>query len=179
MKCPVCGKSLWFRLPACPNCKAPLIGAARPPRPWTVSLPCWIFFALACLNLFLVVLGDWAPGNAGWRESFRVKAPLQFYLRYLMPLLMVVLVLFMLNGRNWARWVFVIWFGNSLFWQVLKMPQTAWPQAVLFVVCVGLWFLPRSSQFFARASSLLPAGEAAPGPDHRADSSPPPPAGGA
>ncbi|MCX8156062.1 MAG: hypothetical protein N3J91_06420 [Verrucomicrobiae bacterium] len=170
MKCPACGKSLWFRLPECPHCHAALAGAGRAGRPWTVSLPCWVFFALACLNLAMILLADWAPGNAGWRESFRVKAPFAFYMRYAMPVLMLALVWFMLYGRNWARWVFVVWFGNAFFWQVLKTPKLAWPQAVLFAVSVVLWFLPRSNQFFSppapgRAGGAAPAPAAPAGPN--------------
>lgn len=153
MKCPACGKSLWFRLPACPYCHAPL-GPAELARPWTVSLPCWIFFALGFFNLVTVLLTDWTPGNEGWRESFRVKAPLAFYLRYVMPVIMMSLVFFMLNGRNWARWVFVVWFGNTIFWQALKTPKSAWPLALLFGVCTALWFLPRSTRFFTGVSVI-------------------------
>lgn len=166
MKCPACGKSLWFRLPECPHCHAALGESGPPVRPWTVSLPCWVFFALGLLNLALVLLADWTPGNEGWRESFRVKAPFAFYMRYVMPLTMMALVLFMLNGRNWARWVFVVWFGNAIFWQVIKTPRMAWPQAVLLVVCAVLWFLPRSDRFFTwgttRAAASTPAASPAP-----------------
>lgn len=140
---------MWFRLPECPYCHARWGANDAWSRPWTVSLPCWIFFALGLFNLLVVLLNDWFPGHEGWRETFRVKAPLQFYLRYAMPLIMMALVLLMLNGRNWARWVFVLWFGNTFFWQVVKTPKSAWPLAALFAICTVLWFLPRSSRFFA------------------------------
>gem|GEM_PF-2776190 len=172
MKCPACGKSLWFRLPECPHCHAALGDGSHPARPWTVGLPCWIFFALGLLNLLLVVVRDWAPGNAEMRESLRVSAPWVFYVRYAMPLLMMVLALFMLNGRNWARWVFVVWFGNSLFWQVLKAPRDFWPQAVLFVVCAVLLFLPRSNRFFEGTALKVSASPGGPEEDAKETNSP-------
>src|SRR5437868_9022059 len=52
MKCPTCGKSLWFLRTFCPFCKAAI---AAPPRPKSVAVISWIALVVGGI-MFLAMM---------------------------------------------------------------------------------------------------------------------------
>lgn len=148
MKCPACGKSLWFAKSRCPFCQAELPALERPARPWSVSIPSLFFLIIGVITLVLLGLQFIKPEHTARLQEFRLRDPFHFYMLVLMPALLVAASLLMLRGSNLARWVFVIFVGNNVFWQTIKFPTTAWPGATLFVLLVVMLFLPQSNTFF-------------------------------
>lgn len=148
MKCPSCGKNLWLVKSHCPFCRQPLPPIERPKRPWPVSLVCWAFFAIGMVALVVLLLPPADAAAAEWRNQFRLKQPLQYYALFLMPVLLVASSLLMLRGLNLARWFFVIWFGNAVFWQIAKNPKQALYGALTLLIGVLILFLPASNAFF-------------------------------
>src|SRR5258706_8165991 len=110
MKCPSCGKSLWFVRTFCPFCKTTI---AAPERPRSVTVVSWISLVFGCL-VFLTGLLPKSPEAQRHIAEYRSQHPFLYARLWAGPVLAMICGMSMLRGFNWARWLFVLWFGYNL-----------------------------------------------------------------
>lgn len=156
MKCPSCGKSLWFLRTFCPFCKVTI---AAPARPRSVAVVSW----------FYIVVGTWfllALTVLSTPDSRRVLAEVwlehPFATLWLcgVPLVGIFCGFFVLRGINWARWVLSLWFGynsvNGLVHDPLLLKNLV--SAVFVGTIVYLLFRPAATRFFRVPASVASQG---------------------
>jgi hypothetical protein len=122
-------------------------------RPRSVTIVSWTFIVFGGLALVVGLLPR-VDEAAGLRMAeFRSKYPVQSVLLYVSPVLAVLCGVFMLRGRNWARWVFVIWFGQNIIGSIWRSPVVNFLPGALFFFAVYLLFRPRATRFFRSQSA--------------------------
>ena len=118
-------------------------------RPRSVTVISWISIAFGGLVVFLSLL----PKQPGAEESlagFRSQHPFVYAYIFLGAALAVVCGVFMLRGGNWARWLFVLWFGYNVISKLVHSPLRLLIPSLLFAVVVYLLFRSQASAFFRR-----------------------------
>jgi hypothetical protein len=110
------------------------------PRPIEVTILAWLYLVAGCV-LFAArfrTLLAWEQGSV-WAESTELAA--------------VVSGIFMLLGKNWARWLAVAWIAFHVVLSALH----SWGEAVMHgLFCVAFaWILfrPESSRYFRRTQA--------------------------
>ena len=165
MKCPSCGKSLWFVRTFCPFCKIPI---AAPPRPKSVTVISWMSLLGGGMFLFLFLSPSVQHSLAQLKSQHLLS-----YVRVMAgPVLIIICGTFMLRGANWARWLLVLWFGCNTIESVVRAPWrlpalgslVGLLAACLFGTVVYFLFRPAATAFFrgraAEAPKRPPAEEA-------------------
>ena len=150
MKCPNCGKNLWFIRNFCVFCKTAI---TAPPRPKSVAVIGWLGI-ISGIGTALVV---WIA---------RDEVPLTA-LACVDALAKLIGGAFILRGMNWARWVLALWlvYGSlhTLVSSVSTPSVLGISRVLLFALAVYYLFRPAATAFFTGAASLaerLPNGEA-------------------
>jgi hypothetical protein len=104
-----------------------------------------------CVTVISVVyIAAGAIGLAYHFREWRVPHPFQGDIWWisLVRVLAIVAGVFMLRGRNWARWLAIIWIGFHVVLSVFHPVMELVMHAVLFVVFAFLLFRRDASQFF-------------------------------
>ncbi len=116
-------------------------------RPLSISIISWIFIILG--GVMIISMFRPVPEDVEWHMSqFRVRHPIIYLQFLLMPYLAFVCGLFMFLGFQWARWLFVCWFGDNMIAKVVHSPATMLPQALLFGVIMFFLYRPAATAFF-------------------------------
>ena len=149
MKCPSCGKSLWFVRTFCPFCKTTISAPARP-RP--VTIISW--FAIVFGGVVFLVSLFLAKSPDGQRviSDYRSQHPF-LYARILAgPLVALACGTFMLRGANWARWLFALLFGYNVISNIAySSSRSLGPDllgGLIFGAAVYHLFRPAATAFF-------------------------------
>jgi hypothetical protein len=76
------------------------------------------------------------------------------------PVVAVICGALMLRGVNWARWVFILWFGYNLASNIIRLPLRQLAPGlligVLFGAAVYLLFRPAAAAFFCGRALVTP-----------------------
>lgn len=94
-------------------------------------------------------------GLADVADRLATRGPLQHDLIWigLVRLLGVIAAAFILRGRNWARWLLVIWMGFHVVLSAFHRPFELLPHAVLFAAVVYFLFRRSASRYFRAAAN--------------------------
>jgi hypothetical protein len=153
MKCPSCGKSLWFVRELCPFCKRAI---PAPPRPRSVTVISWVFILIGGIALLTSMLPK-LPGGEQQAAEFKAQHPFLHAFLFFELILAVVCGAGMLRGWNWARWVLVLFFGYNIIGNLIRGPLLSLFPGLLFGLGVFLLFRPQASAFFRGSSTAIPA----------------------
>ena len=118
-------------------------------RPISVTIVAWIII-LGVAGAFFMV-----PGIA--------KAPLtsmQITFAYTGLAVAVVSGIFMLGGKNWSRWLYVVWCIVGLAYALITVPNPLLliPGALKTAIIAFVLFRKPANSFFLRAANHVPAG---------------------
>ena len=154
MKCPHCGKSLWFLRSFCPFCKTNI---TAPPRPKSVTVVGRVFLILSCGALLMLAFSP--PEEREFLARLRSNHPLQWVGRFIVPAVSLLSAGCVLLGHNWARWVLTANLGfNFLFsaaflanlQNLVHSPLTIIMGKLLAFLVVGYYlFRPQARAFFS------------------------------
>jgi hypothetical protein len=152
MKCPSCGKSLWFVRAFCPFCKIPIVA---PLRPKSVTVISWMALVIGGIALLAIM----SPNAQRNFAEYRSQHTFLYVWFCAGPVVAVICGAFMLRGVNWARWLLVLWFGYNVIGNVVRSPLKLLIPSLaggsVFVVAVCLLFRPAATAFFCgRASEV-------------------------
>lgn len=120
-------------------------------RPLQVTIVAWFLMVTGAISLITTTM---MMGNTMVQELM-AKSPLprgiQYGMAYTGLLVAVTSGYFMLEGRRWARTVYVTWGAIGFITSLITSPMK-WaliPGLVVFAVIVTLLFLPDSNAFFS------------------------------
>ena len=110
-------------------------------RPHSVTIIGWLFIAVGTIGFAYHV-----------REFMR---PFQYdtILVCLIRLAAIVGGAFVLRGRNWARWLLIIWMGYHVILSAFHSVAEVVMHAVLFGMIAYLLLRPRASAYFSACNA--------------------------
>ena len=110
------------------------------PRPLPVTIIGWVYIATGAIG-FCYHLGELKPPiqqDVVWVELVRLIA--------------IVCGIYLLQGRNWARWLALAWMAFHVVISLLHgVAQVATHSVFLAVIVFFLFFRPQSARFFRAA----------------------------
>ena len=114
-------------------------------RPLSVMIIGWLFVAAGTVGL------------AYHANEFKASVPFQYDVVWvcLVRLIAIVCGVFMLRGRNWARWLLLVWVAYHVMLSAFHSLSGFVIHSLLFAVVAYFLFRPQASAYFRRASAGL------------------------
>jgi hypothetical protein len=118
------------------------------PRPRSITIISWVFIVFGSISLIagLVPLGDIT--FAQWVPELKAH-----WMVHLARIIAVVAGVFMLYGRNWARWLLVIWMVFHLVIGALHSVTQLLLHVAIFAVILYFVFRRQASAYFLPANT--------------------------
>jgi hypothetical protein len=113
-------------------------------RPLSVTLISCLFIAAGVVGLAY---------HAG---EFKSRPPLEYALVCFVRLLAILCGIFMLRGRNWARWLLLAWIAYHVVLSAFHSLSELAVHGLLFVVVAWFLFRPKVSAYFRGARAEPP-----------------------
>ncbi len=109
-------------------------------RPPSITVISWIFVAAGVI------------GVAYHATEFNPQRPFQHDVVWvcLVRLLAIVCGVFMLRGRNWARWLLVVWMGYHIILSAFHTISELVVHTLLFALIGFFLFRPAANAYFRR-----------------------------
>jgi formate hydrogenlyase subunit 3/multisubunit Na+/H+ antiporter MnhD subunit len=107
-------------------------------RPRSITIISWIFLAAGVV------------GFAYHVTEFKKLRPFDYDVAWVcfVRLLAILCGVFMLRGRNWARWLLLVWIGYHVALSVLHTPFELVVHSLLFAVVAYFLFRPQAAAYF-------------------------------
>jgi hypothetical protein len=107
-------------------------------RPLSVTIISWLFIAAGAVGFTYHI------------TEFKAQGQFQYALVWisLVRLLAILAGLFMLRGRNWARWLLLVWIAFHVVLSAFHTLSELAMHGVLFAVVAYFLFRPKASAYF-------------------------------
>ena len=114
------------------------------PRPRSITIVSWFFIIFGSIALLSGVLpfGDHSP-------SQRIVELKSHWYVHLSRILQIVAGVFMLYGRNWARWLLVAWIAFHLVVGALNGIVPLLTHVAIFSVILFFLFRRKAAEYFS------------------------------
>jgi hypothetical protein len=121
-------------------------------RPLSITVVGWVF---VCVGIVSVAAGTWRfmlnrPHENGFGNSHQNSVDLG--LVWVSALVAIVGGAFLLRGRNWARWLLVVWMGLHIILSMLHSAFELVVHSVLFGVVLCFLVRASASEYFRGTS---------------------------
>ena len=119
-------------------------------RPTSITIISWWLIVLGGMNLFITTAMINNPTVQDLMAQNPIPIPVQYAMSYIQLLVMIVSGVAMLNGANWARYLYAIWTLVVSVIGIVTSPMKAAmiPGFVVFLVIAFFLFRPKASAFF-------------------------------
>jgi hypothetical protein len=114
-------------------------------RPLSITIISWFFIILGSIALLSGLLPLGGASKAQLVADFK-----SHWMVHLSRLAQIVGGLFMLRGRNWARWLMVAWIAFHIVIGALHSVTQLLIHVAIFSVVLFFLFRPRASAYFGR-----------------------------
>jgi hypothetical protein len=114
-------------------------------RPLSITIISWLFIIFGSIALISGLLPMFGATTAQLVADFKTH-----WMVHLSRLAQIVAGLFMLRGRNWARWLMVVWIAFHIVVGALHGLAPLLTHVAIFSVILFFLFRPRASAFFTR-----------------------------
>lgn len=119
-------------------------------RPTSITVISWILIVIGGLNLVTTTLNMNNPEVRALMEKSLLPVSVQIAMIYVGMGILVICGAAMLNGQNWARWLYVIWnligIGVSLATSPMKLLLV--PGILVFILITFFLFRPNATLYF-------------------------------
>jgi hypothetical protein len=107
-------------------------------RPRSVTVISWLFVAAGAIGL------------AYHATEFKAQRPFQYEVVWvcLVRLLAILCGVFMLRGRNWARWLLLVWIAYHVILSAFHSLSELVVHSLLFAVVAYFLLRPQASAYF-------------------------------
>lgn len=113
-----------------------------------VTIIAWLFIAVGVMGLM------YHSTELNFHGSFRVEPVWVLLVR----MLAIIAGVFLLRGRNWARWLVVLWLGYHVGLSVLHTAAELVIHALFLAIITFFLFRPRVSSYFRPSPAYRQAG---------------------
>ncbi|HXH64554.1 MAG TPA: hypothetical protein VNH42_03475 [Mariprofundaceae bacterium] len=120
-------------------------------RPTSVTVIAWILIVLGSISLVTTTVMIGNPTVLALMQRSPLPVPVQYAINYIGLGVMIVSGAAMLKGRNWARYLYVIWsvIGLAIGFATSPMKATLLPGLVVVAIIVFFLFRPKASAYFS------------------------------
>ncbi|MGC2423430.1 MAG: hypothetical protein WA666_03635 [Nitrospirota bacterium] len=119
-------------------------------RPISISIIAWYLIATSPLALFFAVRGFNDPAVKQLMSQNPMPIPVQYFQLLSSLLISFVCGIAMLKGRNWSRYLYVIWGAIGFIIGIVITPFKVMmiPGILILLVVVFFLFRPKANEFF-------------------------------
>ncbi len=118
------------------------------PRPRSITIIGWVFIVFGSISLIAALLPLGGITFAQWIPELKAH-----WMVYLARMIAVVAGVFMLYGRNWARWLLVVWMVFHVVVSALHSVMQLLLHVVIFAVILYFVFRRQASAYFLPGST--------------------------
>ena len=120
-------------------------------RPTFISVISWILIVIGGISLIMTTAMINNPTVLDMMAKSPMPIPLQYTISYFGLMVMIISGVAMLKGKNWARYLYVIWSLVRFVIGIATSPMKAVmiPGFVVFLVVAFFLFHPKATAFFA------------------------------
>ncbi len=124
-------------------------------RPTSVTVIAWALIVMGGISLISTTAMINNPMAHDLMSKSPIPIPVQYAMSYIGSLIMIVSGIAMLGGRNWARFLYVVWsaVGFAIGITTSPMKVALIPGFVVFVVIAFFLFRPKATQYFSPSES--------------------------
>ena len=124
-------------------------------RPTSVTVIAWVLIVMGGISLISTTVMINNPMAHDLMSKSPIPIPVQYAMSYIGSLIMIVSGIAMLGGRNWARFLYVVWsaIGFAIGITTSPMKVALIPGFVVFVVIAFFLFRPKATQYFSPSES--------------------------
>lgn len=124
-------------------------------RPVSITIIAWILIVLGGISVISTTMMSNNPIVLDAMHRSPLPIPLQWAMTYAGVLVMIVSGIGFLKGRNWSRYLYLIWsiVGFAIGFATSPMKTAMIPGFVFFLVVAAILFLPKSSAYFLQPTS--------------------------
>ncbi len=124
-------------------------------RPVSVTIIAWILIILGGISAISTTMMSNNPTVLTEMHRSPLPIPLQWTMFYAGMLVMIVSGIGFLKGRNWPRYLYLIWntVGFTIGFATSPITTTMIPGFVFFLVVAAILFLPKSSAYFLQPAA--------------------------
>ncbi|MHC4741187.1 MAG: hypothetical protein ACYS8Z_04720 [Planctomycetota bacterium] len=121
-------------------------------RPTSITVIAWILVVAASISLVVNTAKINNPTLKEYRAKSLLPIPLQYVQMYVSLLITLVSGFAMLKGRNWARFLYVIWilFAFVVSFVTYPLRTVMIPSLIFFLVVAFLLFRPIATEYFTK-----------------------------
>jgi hypothetical protein len=129
-------------------------------RPTSITVIAWFLIGISVLGAAGIVLGFLVPkptANEVVDES-PIPVAIQYGFAFIGTAIDLVSGYFMLRGRNWSRYLYVVWSASHVavfFWLTSSHRLYLIPGAVITIVIAIFLFVPGANAFFAAGERYI------------------------
>lgn len=119
-------------------------------RPTSISVIAWYFIVSSPLALLFSIRGFNDPVAKQMMSQIPIPIPVQYLMACLGLVITFVCGIAMLKGRNWSRYLYVIWSIIIFVVNIIVSPFKVMmiPVIILLLVVVFFLFRPKANEFF-------------------------------
>jgi len=124
-------------------------------RPTLITIVAWLFIIMGGISAITTTAMSNHPMMLEAMRKNPLPVPVQWAMTYAGILIMIVAGFAFLKGRNWGRYLYLVWSvtGFAIGFAISPMKMTMIPGFVFFLVVITLLFLPQSNAYFSQPKS--------------------------
>jgi hypothetical protein len=125
-------------------------------RPVSITVIAWILIVVAGISVISAAAMGNNPMVLDAMRKSPIPIPLQWTINFVGAAVMMVSGIGFLKGRNWSRYLYLIWgvVGSAIGLAISPMKMAMIPGLVFFLVVTAFLFLPKkSSAYFVQSTS--------------------------
>ncbi|RRW39870.1 hypothetical protein EGJ52_23445 [Pseudomonas luteola] len=125
-------------------------------RPTSITVIAWILIVIGVISAISTVVMTDNPMIVDLMKKSPIPIPLQYTITTIGLLIIIVSGIAMLNGRNWARFLYVIWSTAGLLINLSTSPEkaTLFPALIFLAIVTIFLFRPKANKFFLQKKSF-------------------------
>jgi len=122
-------------------------------RPKSISIIAWSLIVIGGISLISTSAMINNPIARDLMENSPISVPIQYIISYIGILITIISSIAMLKGKNWSRYLYIIWSLIGFAFGVMTSPiKTAMiPGFVVFLVAAFFLLRPEANEFFKQS----------------------------
>ena len=121
-------------------------------RPTSVTVIAWFLIVMGVISIISSIISLFNPNPMVEEIMSRnpLPVPIQQLLSYVGIAVSIVSGMYMLDGANWARFLYVIWSVIGILISIITLPNLIFiiPGLVLLVIITFYLFRPKANDYF-------------------------------
>ena len=121
-------------------------------RPKSISIIAWILIVIGAISLITTSAMINNPVTRDLMNNSPIPVPAQYIISYLGLFVTIISGIAMLNGKNWSRYLYIIWslIGFTISITTFPIKTAIIPGFLVFLVAVYFLLRREANEFFTQ-----------------------------